>query len=487
VGERIWSDVLRARAETALRESEERLRMALEAGRMGTWRFDLATGRQQWSEQQFRLFGLQPDAQPPTREFFLSLVHPGDLPLIEYSPEDLEPGRGLLDAEFRIVRPDGEVRWLVSHTTVRRNAEGEPIEMIGLNWDVTDRKQADMALRETEERLRQFGEASSDVLWIRNAENLQWEYLTSAFETIYGEDRDAALKGNNLRNWVDMILPEDREHALDNIRRVRQGQRVTFEYRITRPSDGQVRWLRNTDFPLWDAAGNVQRIGGIGHDSTLEKEAVDRQQVLMAELQHRTRNLIAVVQSLADKTVKESTSLGDFRERYRDRLKAVARVQGLLSRLDDGHRITFDRLLETELSALGVLDASDRVTLIGPRGIALRSGTVQTFALALHELATNAVKYGALAAPAGRLKVRWGVVPGEPGRLLTVEWRESGVVMPNADTPPQGSGYGRELIERALPYQLKATTSYQLGSDGVCCTIAVPVSEAVEPEETSDV
>jgi two-component system CheB/CheR fusion protein len=359
--------------------------------------------------------------------------------------------------------------------------------MIGLNWDVTDRKHADMALRETEERLRQFGEASSDVLWIRNADNLQWEYLTSAFETIYGEDRDAALKGNNLRNWVDMILPEDREHALDNIRRVRQGQRVTFEYRITRPSDGQVRWLRNTDFPLWDAAGNVQRIGGIGHDSTLEKEAVDRQQVLMAELQHRTRNLIAVVQSLADKTVKESTSLGDFRERYRDRLKAVARVQGLLSRLDDGHRITFDRLLETELSALGVLDASDRVTLIGPRGIALRSGTVQTFALALHELATNAVKYGALAAPAGRLKVRWGVVPGEPGRLLTVEWRESGVVMPNADTPPQGSGYGRELIERALPYQLKATTSYQLGSDGVCCTIAVPVSEAVEPEETSDV
>jgi two-component system CheB/CheR fusion protein len=210
--------------------------------------------------------------------------------------------------------------------------------------------------------------------------------------------------------------------------------------------------------------------------------------VLVAELQHRTRNLIAVVRSLADKTLKESASLADFQGRYGDRLKAVSRVQGLLSRLGEGQKITFDELLRTELSALGALDGhADRVTLDGPADVRLRSGTVQTFALALHELATNAVKYGALSSPDGRLTVRWHVRSDGPGRQLHVEWRESGVAVPETGAAPTGGGYGRELIERALPYQLKAETSYEIGADGVRCTIAVPLSEAAATEEADDV
>jgi two-component sensor histidine kinase len=139
----VFDDIsARKRAELALRESEERVRMALDAGRMGTWSYDLATGRQQWSAQQFRLFGLEPGGTPPTRELFMSLVHPEDHHLVEFGPDDLAPGRGLLDAEFRIVRPDGETRWLVAHTVVRRDVTGAPIEMIGLNWDITESRRA---------------------------------------------------------------------------------------------------------------------------------------------------------------------------------------------------------------------------------------------------------------------------------------------------------------------------------------------------------
>jgi two-component sensor histidine kinase len=169
-------------------------------------------------------------------------------------------------------------------------------------------------------------------------------------------------------------------------------------------------------------------------------------------------------------------------------LKAVSRVQGLLSRLGEGQRITFDEMLRTELLAHGALDGlADRVTLEGPEGVRLRSGTVQTFALAVHELATNAVKYGALSPNGGRPEVRGRVHDdGEEGPRLHVERHESGVDMRAAGAAPHGGGYGRELIERALPYQLKAKTTYEIAPDGVRCTIAVPISEAGALQDTKN-
>lgn len=136
-----------------------------------------------------------------------------------------------------------------------------------------ERARAETALRESEERLRQFGEASQDVLWIRGVEELQWTYLTPAFEVIYGLSREEALSGDSYRNWTDLILPEDRAHALSMIDQVRAGEQVTFDYRIRRPSDGAVRWMRDTDFPIRDASGAVTLIGGIGHDATELREA----------------------------------------------------------------------------------------------------------------------------------------------------------------------------------------------------------------------
>jgi two-component sensor histidine kinase len=117
---------------------------------------------------------------------------------------------------------------------------------------------------------------------------------------------------------------------------------------------------------------------------------------------------------------------------------------------------------------------------------------VQTFALALHELATNALKYGALSQPEGRLEVTWSLVPGTGGeRRLWVEWCESGVEVAVPEGQPAGhaidgtpvplrQGYGRELIERALPYQLRAETNYELTPGGVRCSISVPVSSTLD-------
>lgn len=208
-----------------------------------------------------------------------------------------------------------------------------------------------------------------------------------------------------------------------------------------------------------------------------DKRNADRMEVLAGELQHRTRNLLAMVQSIANRTLEGSGSVDEFAAKFRARLAALARVQGLLSRLPEGDNITFDELLRAELAAHAPLDEGETcVTLEGSADVRLHSSTIQVLALALHELTTNAVKYGALSQRDAHLVVRWHVASADDSeqQKLWVDWRESGVVMPETGTMPE-TGYGRELIEHALPYQLGAGTSYKLDADGVHCTLCLPI------------
>jgi two-component sensor histidine kinase len=209
------------------------------------------------------------------------------------------------------------------------------------------------------------------------------------------------------------------------------------------------------------------------------RESQERLEAVVAELQHRTRNLISVVGAIADRTLKSSKTFDDFGATFQDRLEVLGRAQGLLFRAEGG-RVTFDELINAELAAQSVRAGENgRVTLDGPRGIPLRSRTVQSLAMALHELMTNAIKYGALKQPNAHLTIRWrqesSAESGKP--WLHVDWKESGVEMPPLGAKPQGNGQGRELIERVLPYQFDAKTTFAMEADGVHCTISLPASE----------
>jgi PAS domain S-box-containing protein len=401
-----------------------------------------------------------------------------------FTPEDRARGRPA--EELALARTDGmapDIRWHQRKDGGRVFIEGKVVPIGGrdgsrgflkIGQDVTARRRAERELRRSEERFSQFAEASSDVLWIRDAAGLQFEYVSAAVERVYGADRERISAGNSLRRWVRLIHPEDRRRALEAIRAVRRGERRTHEFRIRRP-DGVVRWIRDTSFPLLDENGHVQRVAGIGRDFTGEKEASDRLEVMVSELQHRTRNVLAVIQALVETTRRETATVEEFQDRLGERLRALSRVQGMLSRLGEGEKITFDTLLKAELAAHGALGDSGRVRLEGPADVPLMSRNVQTFALALHELATNAVKHGAFASPSGQLVVRWRVQQPASTAELHVDWRETGVARRENWTGSAIGGYGRELIERALPYQLGARTRYQLESDGVHCTIEVPI------------
>lgn len=345
-------------------------------------------------------------------------------------------------------------------------------------WSAVERARAETALRESEERLRSAVEVGRLGLWDWNVQTGELHWSDEHFRL---EGYEVGEITPSYEAWASRIHPDDRQATEAELHRAMgQGGHFEHEFRTVHP-DGSVHWLHGVGRFFCDEAGRAVRMIGAMTETTAQREWAERQAVLVAELQHRTRNLIGVVRSVSERTAQNSADLADFQTRFRDRLGALARVQGLLSRLNDGERVNLDDLVRTELDAMEADRA--RLTVRGPEGVKLRSATVQTLAMALHELATNAVKYGALGQESGHLTVTWSLEdwPSDGRRWLTIEWRERGVSMATDAGAEHGSGQGRELIEKALPYQLGAVTSYELGPDGVHCEIAIPL-----PASTSD-
>jgi two-component system, chemotaxis family, CheB/CheR fusion protein len=207
-------------------------------------------------------------------------------------------------------------------------------------------------------------------------------------------------------------------------------------------------------------------------DITANKRAQRARELFIDELHHRTRNLLAIVQSISDTALGAAGSLADYRAEFNNRLGALARVQGLLSR-DDGRDITLGGVVQGELNAIGVTPGTERIVVDGPP-VKLREDAVQLLALALHELATNALKHGALKESRGRLDVKWQMLDEMNTPRLELTWVESAIEFNQREANSSRRGYGRELLEQALPYQLDATTKLEFAPDGLRFRLVLP-------------
>ena len=197
------------------------------------------------------------------------------------------------------------------------------------------------------------------------------------------------------------------------------------------------------------------------------RTAVDRGSILLGELQHRVRNMLLNVRALARRTLKSSASVEEFAEAFDARLMALTRTQELLTQ-GAAVSVSLEDALRQELKAHGA-DGS-RVLMSGP-DVRLPPKAAQAVGMALHELATNASKYGALHHDGAQLRVSWHKLPGEQADDVIISWRETGVPI---DIPPERRGFGSETIERSLPYMLGGDADLVFHPDGVECTIRFP-------------
>lgn len=321
-------------------------------------------------------------------------------------------------------------------------------------------------------RLQEFGRASPDIFWIFDADTFTAEFVSCAVETVHGRSADDILASSNPAETD--VVEEDRAATLASINRAGGGDVGTVEYRIRRVPDGALRWIRSTDFPLLGLGGKIERIGRIARDVTESRVAAEESRRLQIELQHRVRNALSVIRALVRRTAETSETLEDLASHLDGRINAFARVQSALAR-NPTSGLDLEHLLADEILTSSLQEAG-RVTLKGPR-VSLTPKAAETLGLVLHELATNALEHGVLGARTGRLRVTWGIRPDRDVPRLVLDWVERGLEA--AVAQPTHRGFGTEVLEKTLPYELNGSATVSYESSGLRCALEVPLTPLV--------
>ena len=570
----------------ALRRADERLPLALSATGLGVWERDFATGEVTWSDTMRRLFGRSPDQSSGTSDEVASFVHPDDRAAQREGYLAAIDGRGeVLEQEFRIVRPDGQVRWVLRRGQVRRAPDGRAQSVLGVALDITERKLAEDAnarlaaiawaaddtiiglasdgtiLAWNPAAARMFGYTAAEaigqsarVLYPDSAagefddlyrrvgagEHVRFEGvrlrkdggrvdIAGAATPVHGRDgrvvgvaavvRDVGahkrmeqklvealaqvLKSSNQRKlalaaggmgtfevdigresttWSDevysqfgidrsvpiatdddiarFIHPEDRDAAL--MRRAeahRSGEAYEDEFRIVR-RDGQVRWLYVRAQP--QPASDPTHVHGVSMDITERKQREAHIRFLMSEVLHRSRNLLAVVQAMASQTARSTRAPLEFAGDFSNRLKGLAASLDLLVS-QDWRGVPAMDLVRSQLGYYGE-PGGRQVEMQGPN-LLFTPAAAQYLGMALHELATNAVKHGALSVPSGKVRIEWRLEGARNARRFHMSWVESGGAPVG---PPEATGFGRLVIERMVAEALQGRVTLDFARGGLC-------------------
>lgn len=563
----------------------EHLSLVLSATGVGVWERDIAANRVTWSDTMYRLFGLGKEQFSGSPDEVLGCVHPDDRAAFRVGYEAALRGSGdAFTQEFRIVRGDGEVRWVHRRGRVRRGPDGRAHSVFGVALDVTERKQAEEAnarlaaiASAADEAIiglapdgtiltwnpaaeRTFGYAAGEAIG-RSVRMLYPADAEAEFQDVHCRVRagehvrregvcvrkdgalvDVAMAATPVRNeqalvvgvsavvrdigehkqlerqlvealgqllransksklallagrmgtfevdlarqavsWSDEIYAQvgiDRSTPIATLQDVERfihpddrvaagacrqqafqsGEAYEDEFRIVR-ADGAVRWLYVRAQPL--PADNPTHAYGVSMDITERKEREARIRMLMAEVLHRSRNLLAVVQAIASQTARSARSPIAFADDLGARLKSLASSLDLLVRRD-WCGVPLRDLVQSQLGHY-CDPFGARVALEGP-DVLLSPVAAQYLGIALHELLTNAVKHGALAVPAGRVRIEWKLMGSVHKQWFRMSWVERGSP-PVA--PPRAKGFGCLVTERMAAEALQGRAILEFTRRGV--------------------
>jgi PAS domain S-box-containing protein len=452
----------RKQAEAVLKENEKRLAEALVAGRVIAFEWDAATRRSRRSTNAVPILG------SVECDNFLNQVHPDDRARFKAHIGGLSPSTPAYAFSFRFRRPDGGYVWLEETAKGEFDAAGRLLRVRGLTRDITDRKQAELALEERKLQLSLAGRAGlvGSFAYDIDTEEMQ---VSEGYAAIHGLPEGTTQM--TCAMWKAGVHPEDLERYDELRSRVFREQRREYgaEYRIVRPT-GEVRWIEARCFVTYRADGRPLRVVGVNIDITDRKRAEEQQRMLVAELDHRVKNVLATVSAVASRTQDADVSRAEFVAALSGRIRSMAATHELLSRRQ-WRGISLKKLVQREVAPYATLTNTD---IRGPE-LTLTPEAGQAVSMVLHELTTNAAKHGALSSPNGRACIRWYRVPnGNADARVCIEWRETGGP---AVRVPRKSGYGMEVIRDLIPYELAGTVDLVFAPEGLRCDLNIPVGK----------
>jgi PAS domain S-box-containing protein len=461
----------RQRYEAALGESEATFRAMFDASSVGKSEIDVETGRYVRVNAAMCRFVGYSEAELLSRTPF-DITHPDDREHDRESLCGMDSGAlPVFDREKRYVRKDGKVVWARVTANTIRDVAGRPVRNTAVVQDLTDRKRAEQELEASRTRLQLALDAA----------RLGWFQYDPARRSGRGDTRfreifDFPTEEIPLETMATRLHPDDVENTrkslaehLDPV----DPRPAVAEFRIQR-RDGEVRWVELHGLAYFEGAGRERRavsLIGTAQDITERKRHEEQTQLLMREVNHRAKNMLSVVDAIAHQTAARNPE--DFIERFSERIQALSANQDLLVR-NEWNGVGIEDLVRAQLAHFADL-VGTRILVRGPRQ-RLKAASAQAIGLALHELSTNAGKYGALSTDKGRVMVRWRT----EGDTFHMSWTECDGP---AVSPPKRRGFGTVVMDVMAQRTVGGKVDLDYAPSGVRWRLTCPAENALETRD----
>lgn len=385
-----------------------------------------------------------------------------------YPPEELPLARAVrrrenvVEERWRIRRPDGTEVLAIGSAKPVLAPDGQVIGNVLTMRDDTERAEAEQALREVSVRKDLALSAGRMGVWEWNPRERVMFWDDAQF-ALFGVDKETPASLELFRACTvdtdfDAILAQASKRAAD-------GEPFEIDFRIRRADSGELRWIGARAISVCGEAGRQERMIGVNFDLTERRNAEDRRTLLINELNHRVKNTLATVQSIAAQTFRASRVGRELRDLFEARLVALSNAHNVLTR-ESWEGAPLSDVVAQTLHPFRDVNGGDSLSISGP---ALRTTPKAALALAmaLHELATNAVRYGALSIEGGRVEIAWRL----RGGTFVMEWRErNGPPV----QPPAHRGFGTRLVGSSLAGELNGVVDLRFDADGLTCRIEAP-------------
>ncbi len=447
-------------------DREERLLKALASADIGWWDWDLPSDKVFANGEMGRMLGFSADeaAKGVSMECFFSNIHPGDRAVLRDAVDDAVRTGEVFVEDYRVLRPDGEAIWISARGRALKGPDGRTLSFPGVAIEITEQKR-------TEDRVRDADMGRELAL---DAARLgRWDHKPNTGERFY-DVRALQLLGltsnaaGDFTRVMGQVHPQDRdriEAARDRVMDARRSGLYRETFRLILDS-GEERWLSavgRTQF----TDGVCTRFLGVIEDVTETIRAESHRRLLVNELNHRVKNTLTLMQSMVDSTLRSSTDTGEARLKLNARIQAFGRAHDQLT-ASNWSAAYVDEVVDGVISSLSL--PPERVEIKGPPARLGPQPALQ-LALALHELATNALKYGALSNDTGRIRLVWTLDLVEGGLVFSLSWTERGGPTVH---PPTRKGFGTQLIERATAAAFGGKVSLDYDPGGLRWSVTAP-------------